>query len=150
MVNKLLPIFCSFVSFFRPCKFSFDFFFLSQVMTVFSALCDEVADLKETAEREFFAPLALFDLPKPGSEDSGSSPEIQIGRMLPLLQVIFFFLRRSFITFIWGPSFVSYIYAKHRHFWYLWSITLKKKLYNRISATLLIAATLLPSIWSNK
>lgn len=61
-----------------------------------SALCDEVEFLKETAEENFFDALALFGFSEHDDEEEWpeGEREVQIGRILHVLQRLYNFVRR--------------------------------------------------------
>lgn len=60
----------------------------NKIVTVFAALCEEVAFLKQTAESKFYAQLSLFGHTKldDGDELSDGLLEAMLGRALPMFQ----------------------------------------------------------------
>ena len=60
----------------------------NKVITVFSFLCDEVAELKHTAEDSFYGPLLIFGEPAHNDDRDflDGEEELQMGRTLHFFQ----------------------------------------------------------------
>ena len=71
--------------------------FFKKVLAVFAYLCEEIHELNEIAETNFYPKLTMFGVPVSGSEEAEPAPgqaEEQIGRILPLLQELSNFVNR--------------------------------------------------------
>ena len=60
----------------------------NKVLTVLAVLCDEISELKITAETNFYPAMIMFGQTKHGEEEElkDGDEELQMGRMLPFFQ----------------------------------------------------------------
>ena len=60
---------------------------LNKIITVLAALCGELSALKHEAETKFYNALSFYGEGEPEEGLEEGEAQIQIGRMIPLLQV---------------------------------------------------------------
>ena len=60
----------------------------NKVLTVLAVLCDEIAEIKVTAQNNFYPAMVMFGQPVHGDEEDlrDGEEELQMGRMLPFFQ----------------------------------------------------------------
>ena len=96
----------------------------NKVLTVFAVLCDEISELKVTAEANFYPALIMFGQAKHGdeSEVKPGEDELQMGRMLPFFQDVSNFIDRCNSIAI---NLIHQLASLYHTFQKLWKSTFK-------------------------